>query len=556
MIFDEAEKFIKKNKFEEEFEKLSGGKYSVLKFGGAEFFRGKKELVVAFNVSAYDIKHLTDDQRDDIKNIVQSLFPGISVAVRFNRTYADEKIVKQKIVGFLNSERQMYLIMLKPDSISVTVGEGAISVVIALGTPAHLMFKNAGVDVEIWEHLKKQFTEDVEVSLSEIPVDPKACDGGENIFADNVVYVEDARLISAKCGEFVYSARTKPEQITTLPSYISDVKNPCENIVLCGKIFDISEKQYKNKDFDKKDPESPEFKTLFRFRLFDQTAAIECVAFPKPKACEAFRALKNNDEIICRGRITESKYDGANSFVVSTVYRAENIDYSTIRAHLSKPAPSFYQFISPKVYKEMTLYEVSMEEVDAQEVETKEEVPSFLAGKSYVVFDLETTGLDTSSCKIIEIAGVKIVDGKITHTFDTLINPQMPIPEEITRVTGISDKDVERAPTAEIVLPDFFKFTRECALVAHNIGFDFPILNRMTEPLGYVYQNDLYDTVALARQYFPEIKSYKLERLTEYFGITHTGAHRALSDALATAALFKLIAKQKDRKSADEEAAG
>ncbi|MDD4839983.1 MAG: exonuclease domain-containing protein, partial [Clostridia bacterium] len=499
-------------------------------------------------VSTFEIKSLTDSDHQEIQSAVENLFPNTEVHIDLNRTYADEKLVKSKIIEFFNNQQQMFIAMLKEDSIDIEIDENSIYVTLKLETPAFKIFKVSQLDDVICKHLGKEFHQEVEIVLKEIVVEivnETVEETRQKYIAENVAYVEDARLISVKMGNRIFSSRIRSNQITMLPAYISDIKKPCDSTVLCGKVIDFGEKQYKNKNYDGSDELTPEFKTLFKWRMFDKTAMIDCVAFPNPKDCDLLRKIKNDDEIVCQGRISESNYEGkALSFMVSTIYKANEIDYSTIKGHTSKPAPSRYEYIFPKMYENNIL-----SQTDIFNMQNKEEkVPTMLRDKSFVVFDLETTGLDTSTAKIIEISGVKIENGKFTETFSSLINPKISIPEEITRITTITNNDVLDAPSSELVMPDFFKFTRGCALVAHNIGYDFPILSHHSEPLGYIYENDLFDTLALAKQAFPHLKKYRLEFLSQHFNIIHENAHRAMSDALATAELLVLIAKEIDKK--------
>lgn len=533
--------------FFQEFEKLTGAKFSMLKFRDAEFFEKLNLLKVNFNISAFDIKSLTDSDKKEVLNAVEKIFPDLEVSVDYIRTFADEKTVRNKIISFFNSKHQFFLTLVNNDSLNVSVDENSIDVVLKLETPSFRLFKSARIDEELKKALEKEFNNEIAIVLDEIVVETvnKTIEETRRAVIDNnIVVVEDARLILAKTGPLVFASRAKSNQITTLPSYISDIKSPCDYAVLCGKILDFGEKQYKNKRFEADDPSSPEFKTLFRFKLYDKTNTIDCVVFPNSDQLASLRVLKDGDEIICQGKISEGNLGGL-SFVVNTIYKAEELDYSSIKKHKSKSAPKNYSFIFPQKYEDDTLYQHSVFDSE-QKIE---EMPSLLQDKSFVVFDLETTGLDTSCCDIIEIAGVKIENGVITETFSTLINPKCEIPPNITQVTGITNADVEFAPTSDLVLPDFFKFTRGSSLVAHNIGFDFPILRRCSEELGYIYENDLFDTLSLARQNFTGLKSYKLEYLTEHFSILHSNAHRALYDALATSELFRLIAKQIDKNS-------
>lgn len=161
-----------------------------------------------------------------------------------------------------------------------------------------------------------------------------------------------------------------------------------------------------------------------------------------------------------------------------------------------------------------------------------------LLSDTYVVFDLETTGFSSIKDKIIEIGAVKVENGKITDRFSTFVNPKIPIPFEITKLTSITDEMVMKAPDIETVLPDFLAFVGNATLVAHNAAFD----------VGFIEQNCRYqditpdftsvDTVAMARILLPTLAKYKLNVVANALHISLENHHRAVDDAGATAEIF------------------
>ncbi len=157
---------------------------------------------------------------------------------------------------------------------------------------------------------------------------------------------------------------------------------------------------------------------------------------------------------------------------------------------------------------------------------------------SYVVFDIETTGFSSVEDRIIEIGAVKVQQGKIVDSYSTFVNPERPIPFEITNLTGITDEKVLDAPTIETVLPEFLGFIGESVLVAHNAGFDVGFMEqncrRMNLPEKFTY----LDTVALARVLLPTLSKYKLNIVAKALGISLENHHRAVDDAGATAEIF------------------
>ena len=157
---------------------------------------------------------------------------------------------------------------------------------------------------------------------------------------------------------------------------------------------------------------------------------------------------------------------------------------------------------------------------------------------SYVVFDLETTGLSAVNHRIIEIGAVKVEEGRITERFSTFVNPREPIPFEIEQLTGISDEMVIDAPAIEEVLPEFLKFCGGCVLIAHNASFDAGFIEENCRRLGIETDFTVGDTVAMARILLPSLSKFKLDHVAKALGIPLDHHHRAVDDAACTADIF------------------
>ncbi len=159
-------------------------------------------------------------------------------------------------------------------------------------------------------------------------------------------------------------------------------------------------------------------------------------------------------------------------------------------------------------------------------------------GETYVVFDLETTGLDAKCEKITEIGAVKIENGIITKTFSALVNPLKPIPENITDLTGINDEMVKDCPDISKVMPNFLEFCGGAVMVAHNAKFDTSFVMEECIKLGLEFNNRIMDTVEISKEIFPEEKKHNLAVLCERLEISLENHHRAVDDATATAEAF------------------
>lgn len=158
----------------------------------------------------------------------------------------------------------------------------------------------------------------------------------------------------------------------------------------------------------------------------------------------------------------------------------------------------------------------------------------------YAVVDVETTGGDPDAGhRIIELAIVEIRDGVIARDYRTLLNPGRPIPEGVTRLTGITDGAVAGAPHFEEVAEEVAQRLRGRVFVAQNAAFDRRFLaTQLLEATGDVPPAEILCTVRMARRLVPELRRRNLDALSNHFGIRIHGRHRAYGDALATARIF------------------
>ena len=157
---------------------------------------------------------------------------------------------------------------------------------------------------------------------------------------------------------------------------------------------------------------------------------------------------------------------------------------------------------------------------------------------SYVVFDLETTGIGPRTHKIIEIGAVKVVNGEIVDRYSTFINPEEPIPYEITNLTSITDADVKDYANYEKILPEFMEWCKGSILVAHNAGFDYGFVKHYGKILGLDTLYTVMDTVAMSRVMLTEISRFTLDRVAKELGVVLLHHHRAVDDAECTAMIF------------------
>lgn len=286
-----------------------------------------------------------------------------------------------------------------------------------------------------------------------------------------------------------------------------------KNITVCGTVLGVRQREYTKNE---------KTKQMVSFKLSNGKDVLDSVFFGKDG--EKLLELENKDVVVL-GDIEE--YNNNKSLKVKSVCLAK----------LTKPEIKYKKaeenYISTFPEKFVELKQTNF--LDNSDIIKSE----YLLNNTFVVYDLETTGLDINSCQIVEIGAIKIEKGILTEQFETLINPNGHIPDDATKINHITDEMVKDSPSIDKVIADFYKFCDGCIMVAHNgLGYDWPIVKRVGLEHYYNFNNEQQDTYVLSRKLVPGLSKYVLKNVCDHFGISLEGAHRALNDTVATAKLF------------------
>lgn len=176
----------------------------------------------------------------------------------------------------------------------------------------------------------------------------------------------------------------------------------------------------------------------------------------------------------------------------------------------------------------------------------KKEPKGKIEEQTFVCLDCESTGLDPENDLVIEVAAVRFTLTDVLDSFETLVNPQIPIPESSIAIHHITDEMVQAKPLVKQVLPDLLAFVGNDIIVGHGIQFDTKLISAEAARLGIpctIGKNLFLDTLRMARLYGESPKN-SLQKLREHFNIDEEGAHRAMNDVLVNMAVFKHLAKE------------
>lgn len=465
-------------------------------------------------------KPYTKTNKDDIFAVSQKFVPEFfKLSVEVVKLTPDCEMVRQKIKSAIEETYKSVSVTLRDEDINVEKTEGGFDFSVSV-MPSIL--KYGDMAVKIAAYLKKCYCGDFtgRILLANRNVDELDIEEEK----ENINFEVPIRTFEI----YKFSLLEGTEKHKTAV-YLADSNFETEKVILCGNIENIEERTFKT---GKKQGQ-----TYYSFTISDKTATLRITYFPRQRSIEKIKALKIGDGIVCT-----CKAELFNGYMRHT---AEFIDYGNLpenfvpEKRVSKPVPKYYSVIRPEPFTD----------IKQTDMFTKSEIPSCLKGKSFVVFDLETTGLNSAPTsgnmdRIIEIGAFKIIDGIICESFTTFINPQKKLSEEIIKLTGITEDMVANAPTYENAMPDFFKFCSGSYLVGHNIaGFDYKFVDYYCAKLGYMLERKIIDTIPLSQELL-FLSNYKLNTVADKFGIVFNH-HRAIDDALVTAKIFIELIKIK-----------
>lgn len=448
-----------------------------------------------------------------VEKITAPVFTSIIVNVK--KIVSNDQLIDNEIYKYLTSNYPSISIFLKPTDIRSAVILDMVKYTIRLTKDGVEYFTKSGALNKLNDYLSKHFCSDFAGNLEVKEVEETISLLSEEVYEGELKKIEH-RTIKVKDVVVVDDLT-----IGDTALYIEDAL--AGDVVVCGKVTEIREKETKNG------------KPFFIINIDDTTGQLSGIYFTKKSTYVKIKDITVGESIIARG--TFGEYNDKKSFTFNKINRCTFPENFVKKDRYKKTPPKEYKLIKPSPSSTIKISSV---------FDVEDSLPKELTDKVYVVFDLETTGLDLMTNGITEIGAVKIVNGKITEEFTSLIKPDYPITDRIVELTGITEEMVKNSPKISQVLPDFMKFISGSVLVAHNAEFDTKFIKRFASAEDYEINNEVLDTMILARENLPMLKRSDLHTVCDHFAIAFHH-HRALSDAYATAEAFIELMKIKYR---------
>ncbi len=483
-----------------------------IRISSIEVDRAKKSIRYNFICDQVVGDELRGKILSEAEKITAPAFSEVSVSVK--KIVSNDELINREIYEYLSKNYPSISIFLKSTDVRCDAVGEVVRYTLRLTKDGSEYVTRNGALNRLNDYLAKKFCSDfvggTEIKEAEETLSlltEEVFEGELQKIEHRTIKVEDVIVIDDfNMGE--------------LALYIEDMT--AGEVTVCGNITEISERKTKND------------KPFYIIHLDDTTGTTSGIYFSKKSTCHKIKELQVGDTIIVRGNLGE--YNGKPSFTIDKINRCSFPKNFVKKDKYKKSVPSEYRTIFPAPAKTVKIKSV----FDMNEV-----LPEELTQKTYVVFDLETTGLDFMNNGITEIGAVKIKGGIISEEFSSLVKPDYKITKENIEITGITEEMVKDSPKIGAVIPDFMKFIDGAVLVAHNAEFDMKFLKRFAGAEDYEIKNKVLDTLDMARSNLAMLKRHDLHTLAEHFGIVFHH-HRALSDAYCTADVFIELMKIKN----------
>lgn len=433
---------------------------------------------------------------------------GFTASADVKKVIPDAAGVRRAVSDMLKTRYPAVAAFVDPSDVEAVIDEGGGRFFIDADEAECARMTQEGILDAICAGLQRQFCG---AWLGDVRLKKKERGEIERAAPPAAEYVQPLRAFPIEEYEAIDGAKC------TQAIYIADLAKELQGVTVCGTISYIEERQTKNG------------KPYFTVTLSDGTGQLRASYFSKQATVEKVRALKAGDSICLTG--DNELYNGGLSFRSRKIDRGRAPEGFVPKERASRPVPAQYRAVFPAPASDLiqgTLFGGAA-------------LPKEFCEREFVVFDLETTGLNTTPAmgamdRIIELGAVKISGGKITEKFSTFVACPVRLSDEIVKLTGISDDMLVGAPVVGDVIADFYKFSAGCSLVAHNIQFDSKFIAYYGEQEGYYFNQKQYDTLALAQKLL-HLSHYRLNDVADFFGFTFNH-HRAFDDAFVTAKIF------------------
>ena len=484
---------------------------------------GECEFVFLYSHMYEDIPK---SDREEIQSFLEEYIKLHSkLIVKYKRSFLDDHLVVKKVIEFLEKNYKSIACYILKEDISSSFNNTDLSIQIVTADEVKRFFEANNIATRLIEFLQKQFFADITFEIK----------SDKNKVIETEIKRENSVIIKPKTERYKVNVVSKGfgGDIMPNPELIKNINSSKLGCILGGNIEGLKKAEYTQKKA--KPGKEPEQKVYYNFTLNDGSGKVPVVYFATTLGVKVMDSLEDGLFIIAQGDIRKNNNDRPTMYIKKLAL-AERVNKEEQKEEQSYTnLPEDYIKIQPE----------KIENLKQDNLFKKIVYNKNITNNTFVVFDVETTGLEAEFCEIVEIAAVKVQNGSVTEKFETLVKPVKEIPESVIKIHGITNEMVMDAPKIEDIIVDFFKFVKGTVLSGYNVGFDMKFVEAAGRKIGLVFDNEVQDVMTMARMAGLKSKNLKLTTVCKELDIKLSNAHRAFYDTLATAELLLKLNEEK-----------
>lgn len=433
-----------------------------------------------------------------------------NIEVKYRKSYLDDDLLKKVFLQFVKINYPSVYALSKDNKIDIVKEFNHIVITFDIDKNAMEYLDEEKFKNEIKLELESKFCCEIIMMLNQVKSKK------ELKFIERKI--EDFAVEKTPRYEIEIIKNIFGRDFSPNPEFIKNIKKEKSDVILAGRIEDFEKKSYTSK----KEKDKGQLKYYYSFYLNDTTKKIDVKYFTNKTNEKKMDKLVCDQEVAILGDIR--MFNSKLSLYIKSIALCLLPEKIEDIRKFSKD----YELIFPESHSI-----IFQENLFRKSKKYSEEINK----NTFVVFDVETTGLDYQTEEIVEIGAVKVENGKIVSTWETLVKPKKPIPLTATEINNITDEMVKNSPPIEIAIRDFFRFAKGAKMVGYNVAFDQKFIQKAAKENGIFFENEFVDVMPLAKEKL-RLTRYRLSDVVKRLEISLSDAHRALADSMATAEAF------------------
>ncbi len=474
------------------------------------------------------ISEITEEMRREIEDFLLKLLSlSGKLIVTYKKSFLHEDLIQKSVMTFFEKNYISISSEILQKDVEVLKQPNQVVVNIALHKELKEYFFDNNISNELREYLEKIYYSSFIIQIIELE------SVQDDILSNRKYFIKEERKDKTVRYNVKENIVLLGKEIVPMPELIANQSEEKTGLILAGKIKNIVKKTFKSKRNKNKDVDN----YYYTFDINDTTATIGAIHFSSKTNEPKLDKLQEDSTYLFLGDLRKNNYNKLTYYIKSIsycIFDEGEIEKGKKANEEKIELKDAYQYVFPKSY---------VSTVQESLFDSNSDYNDFILQNDFVVFDVETTGLEPDTCEIIEIGAIKVEKGKLTDTFQTLVKPKKEIPSLITDITGIDNAMVADAPNIKKVVADFVLFSKNCVLSGYNVGFDMRFLQNAGKEIDYHFENQVEDAMVYARNKL-FLGNYTLKNVAKHLNVSLKEAHRALNDAIATAKVLLALNKK------------